>query len=48
MDFLERLELLSKNKNITNNHKLAELSGVPYTTIDNFYRKGYDNVKLST
>ena len=27
---------------------LAKESGVPYTTIDGFYKKGWDNVKLST
>jgi len=27
---------------------LARESGVPYTTIDGFYKKGWDNVKLST
>ena len=48
LNFLERLEQLSLERGITNNHKLADLSGVPYTTIDNFYRKGYENVKLST
>lgn len=31
------------NKNI-----LSKESGVPYTTIDGFYKKGSDNVKLST
>jgi transcriptional regulator with XRE-family HTH domain len=48
MDFLARLDLLSKEKGISNRFQLAEKSGVPYTTIDNFYRNGYENVKLST
>ena len=48
MDFLKRLTELSEAKGIKNNYQLAEKSGVPYTTIDNFYRKGYQNAKLST
>ena len=35
-------------KNRLNKHKLAELSNIPYTTITNFYKQGYDNIKLST
>lgn len=31
-----------------NKAELARESGVPYTTIDGFYKKGTDNVKLST
>ena len=48
MSFLERLEYLMKKHGIKNNSELSKLSGVPYTTIDGFYKKGYDNVKLST
>jgi len=48
LDFLRRLEMLSKQRNIKNNKQLAVLSGVPYTTIDNFYRNGFENMKLST
>lgn len=39
-------ELMSKkgiNKNI-----LSKESGIPYTTIDGFYKKGSENIKLST
>lgn len=48
MDFLDRLRDLSKKKGIMNNMQLSKASGVPYTTIDGFYRVGYDNAKLST
>lgn len=48
MDFLDRLRHLSKKKGIMNNMQLSKASGVPYTTIDGFYRVGYDNAKLST
>lgn len=48
MDFLDRLRLLSRSKGLENNMQLSKASGVPYTTLDNFYRNGYENVKLST
>lgn len=47
MTFLEKLDLLMADQHI-NKPKLAELSGVPYTTIDAFYKKGYANAKIST
>ncbi len=47
MTFLEKLDyLLYINK--INKHKLSELSDIPYTTILNFYKQSYDNIKLST
>lgn len=45
--FLVNLDRLMKARNI-NKNVLARESGVPYTTIDGFYKKGCDNVKLST
>jgi len=36
-----------KDKRI-NRSQLSKESGIPYTTIDGFYKKGTDNVKLST
>ena len=36
-----------KERNI-NKADLARESGVPYTTIDGFYKKGSENAKLST
>lgn len=47
MNFLEKLDYMMNKMNI-NKSKLADLSGVPYTTIDSFYKKGYENTKLST
>ena len=47
MGFTDKLDLLMKEKKI-NKAELARESGVPYTTIDVFYKKGSDNVKLST
>lgn len=47
MNLLEKLDLLMANKGI-NRSELSKLSGVPYTTIDGLYKKGYDNAKRST
>lgn len=47
MGLTDKLDLLMKEKNI-NKAELARGSGVPYTTIDGFYKKGADNAKLST
>ena len=47
MNFLEKLDALMSASGI-NKSKLSQLSGVPYTTIDGFYKKGYENAKIST
>jgi len=47
MTLLEKLDALKKTTGDTN-ASLARNSGVPYTTIDGLYKKGYANVKLST
>ena len=47
MSFLTKLDKLMQDKNI-NKNQLSKESGVPYTTIDGFYKKGPDNIKLST
>lgn len=46
MNFTEKLDLLMKERNL-NKHSLAKATGVNYTTIDAFYKKGYENMKLS-
>lgn len=45
--FLETLTKLMSERGMTRS-TLAKASGVPYTTIDGFFKKGCDNVKLST
>ena len=45
--FLKVLEKLM-NENGLNKSKLSKQSGIAYTTIDGFYKKGCDNIKLST
>ncbi len=48
MSFLNKLEKLMREKNIENINQLSKETGVPYTTIDGFYKKGTENIKLST
>lgn len=47
MTFTEKLDKLMQERHI-NKSTLAKESGVPYTTIDGLYKKGSDNIKLST
>lgn len=47
MTFLDKLDFLMESHGM-NKNTFAQKSGIPYTTIDGFYKKGYDNVKLST
>lgn len=47
MDFLQKLDYL-KNLFGESNKTLSERSGVPYTTIDGLYKRGYAGVRLST
>lgn len=47
MGLTDKLDILMKKRNI-NKAELARESGVPYTTIDGFYKKGSENAKLST
>ncbi len=47
MIFTEKLDTLIQRRGI-NRNKLADLTGIPYTTIMGFYSKGYCNIKLST
>lgn len=48
MPFIDRLETLMEKNGINNKSELSKVSGIPYTTIDGFYKKGSDNIKLST
>ena len=45
--FLSTLEKLMNERGL-NKHSFSLQSGIPYKTIDNFWKKGYDNVKLGT
>ena len=45
--FLEIFDNLLK-KNQLNKRQFSIKSGIPYTTIDGFYKKGYENIRLTT
>lgn len=45
--FLEVIEKLMRDRGI-NKNILANESGIPYTTIDGWWKKGHDNIRLST
>lgn len=47
MNFLEKLDFLM-NKYQLNKHTFSQASGIPYTTIDGIYKKGYEGIRLST
>ena len=47
MRLTDKLDFLMYEKHI-NKADLARNSGIPYTTIDGFYKKGTENTKLST
>lgn len=36
------------NENGLNKRQFSIKSGIPYTTIDGFYKKGYENIRLTT
>lgn len=45
--FIDILKKLMDENNL-NNNSLSRESGIPYTTIDGFFKKGTDNIRLST
>jgi len=47
VNFLDVLNMLKNQKGL-NNHSLSIATGIPYTTIDGWYKKGYDRIKLTT
>lgn len=47
MDFLEKLDFLM-DQNKLNKGTLSKACGIPYTTIDGWYKKGYEGMKLTT
>lgn len=47
MNFLEKLDNLMIQHNL-NKNSLSKACGIPYTTIDGWYKKGYDDLRLST
>ena len=47
LKFLRKLDLLMAERDL-NKREFSLQSGIPYMTIINFYKKGSENVKLST
>lgn len=47
MDFLEKLDYLMSKHNL-NKNSLSRECDIPYTTIDNWYKRGYEGLKLPT
>lgn len=47
MNFLDKLDFLMKKYNL-NKKSFSRASGIPYTTVINLYKKGYDHIKLET
>lgn len=47
MDFLAKLDYLME-KNHLNKNTLSKACNIPYTTIDGWYKKGYEGLKLTT
>ena len=47
MDFLEKLDHLMEINHL-NKSSLSKACDIPYTTIDGWYKKGYEGLKLST
>lgn len=47
MTFLEKLEKLMNEHNL-NKSTLSKSCGIPYTTIDGWYKKGFEDLRLST
>ena len=47
MDFLEKLDFLMGKYNL-NKSTLSKSCGIPYTTIDGWYKRGYEGLKLPT
>lgn len=47
MNFLKKLDLLMKQNGLSKK-SLSAKSGIPYTTIFNWYKRGYDGLQVST
>lgn len=47
MDFLEKLNGLMKEHNL-NKSTLSKACNIPYTTVDGWYKRGYEGLKLPT
>lgn len=46
-NFIDKLDYLMEHQQL-NRNILSGKSGIPYTTIDNWYKRGYEGLKLTT
>lgn len=47
MEFLDKLNYLMEENHL-NKHTLSKACNIPYTTIDGWYKKGYEGLKLTS
>lgn len=47
MNFLDRIDALMEQKGI-NKNQLAQMTGIPVSTVYGWYKKGFDNITLPT
>ena len=47
MKLTDKLRDLTKTKNM-NRREFSEAVGIPYSTIDNWYKRGYENMSIAT
>ncbi len=47
MNFLEKLDFMMEERGL-NKNTLSKQCNIPYTTIDGWYKKGYEGLKLSS
>lgn len=47
MDFLEKLNYLMESNHL-NKSTLSKACDIPYTTVDGWYKRGYEGLKLPT
>lgn len=47
MSFLEKVDLLMSEHGL-NKRQLSQASGIPYMTISDWYKKGFENTRIST
>ncbi len=47
MNFLEKLKYLMKENNL-NKSSLSDACGIPYATIDGWYKKGFEDINIIT
>ena len=47
-NLLQKIDYMMERRGIKSKRQLAEMAGIPGSTLTSFYNKGYDKMKLST